>query len=430
MATSEAKIWVLGGKSPKADLSISWDAPFPNFADPDILIINLDTMDDRAVPGVVDKTKFQRAMVDINDKFMNGMGNIVLITSPRSSTDVQNKSQYDLSPVRFSTVPVQEGRNIKFDAGHPFAEYLRKVKSFNFYLDNFDISSEIPATLKRTKEDLELQKIPNHNATDNAGHILSIGYKIYANHAAEKYESSQLVLLPPCYDLPPNEAIDIIVDVFRNSAKEAPPEWLTEVPLEGLDQILEGIDELNAKKAEVEAQISFQEKKKLEIATHLRLLFTRGTQLEDAVYNAFKLLGFDDIQRVREKAKEDWVFKFVNSTRYEYGILEIKGADSRTTRGQLTQCSKWADEYFEMNNEVSKPIFVVNQHRSEKYPESVDKRKEFDNKELEYAKMKNICILPTFVLFETVNAYLKGVGKSRAYLEKKLAESSGLLDRL
>ena len=83
-----------------------------------------------------------------------------------------------------------------------------------------------------------------------------------------------------------------------------------------------------------------------------------------------------------------------------------------------------------MNNEVSKAIFIVNQHRSEKYPESVDKRKEFDNKELEYAKMKNICILPTFVLFETVNAYLKGVGKSRAYLEKKLAESSGLLDRL
>src|SRR5881396_2495150 len=113
----EPKIWVLGGKSRNADMSIPWNAPFPNFADPDILIINLDTLDDRAVPGVVDKTKFQRAMVDINDKFMNGMGNIVLITSPRSSTDVQNKSQYDLSPVRFSTVPVQEGRNIKFDAG-------------------------------------------------------------------------------------------------------------------------------------------------------------------------------------------------------------------------------------------------------------------------------------------------------------------------
>jgi hypothetical protein len=327
-------------------------------------------------------------------------------------------------------VPVQEGHNIKIEAGHPFTEYLKKVKSFDFYLDNFDISSEIPAKLKRGKGDLELQRLTKHTATDNAGHVLSTGYRVFANHAAEKYESGQLILLPPCRELPTDEAIDTIVEVFRNSARETPPDWLTEVPLEGLDKFLDNIDELNAKKAEIEAQISFQEKKRLEIATHLRLLFCAGAQLEDAVFNAFKVLGFDDIKRVREKDKEDWVFKFQNSTHYEYGILEVKGADSRTTRSQLTQCNKWADEYFETNNEVSKPIFIVNQHRLDKYPESVDKRKEFDYRELEYAKMKNICILPTHVLFEAVNTYLKGVGKSRAYLEKKLSDTSGLLERL
>src|SRR2546422_142917 len=335
----EPKIWVLGGKSRNADMSIPWNAPFPNFADPDILIINLDTLDDEAIQGI-DKSIFQKAMLDITDKFMYGPATIVVIASAHFNE--KGHPNRVLSPVSFRTVPVQEGHNIKMDSGHPFSQYLNKVKSFDFYLENFDIAPEINAKLKKEKVDAKLETLTNSTATDNAGHILSIGYKVSFDQGSEKHESGQVIILPPCRDMPSIEAID----------------------------------------------------------------------------------------RVREKNKEDWVFKFQTLSRYQYGIIEVKGAEERITQAHLTQCNKWSDDYFEMNKRPSKSILITNQYRLEEYRSSVDKRKLFDINELEYARMKDIVILPSYVLFEAVSLSLKDSKKTRAYLEEKLAYAAGLLDQL
>jgi hypothetical protein len=212
-------------------------------------------------------------------------------------------------------------------------------------------------------------------------------------------------------------------------AVDSPPKWVTEVPLEGLTQINEELEQLNAEKAALDARISIHEKKRTELLDHYKLLYSTGKQLEDAVFKAFKALGFEEISKVREKNKETWVFKFQTLGRYEYGILQVKGSEDRIPHGQLTQCSKWTDEYFEANKKVSKAILVANQYRLQEYPGSVDKRRYFEPSELEYAKMKDICIVPSFLLFESVSLSLNGITKSRAYLEEKLAYTAGLLDR-
>ena len=44
MGATENQIWVLGLEDSNADQSITWDQPFPNFNEQDVLIIDLNTL--------------------------------------------------------------------------------------------------------------------------------------------------------------------------------------------------------------------------------------------------------------------------------------------------------------------------------------------------------------------------------------------------
>ena len=276
-----------------------------------------------------------------------------------------------------------------------------------------------------------METLPNQTARDNAGHVLSISFKVISHPATTKYSSGQIAFLPPCKDISTEEAINDIIEVFKKKeSKETPPEWTSLIDLPGLKNVNDEIAQLNSTKASIEAQISTSQMKKETLEAHSRLLYATGTALEDSVYNAFKLIGLDDITRLREKNKEDWVFKFQTANEFEYGIIEVKGVDARTTLGHLTQTNKWTDEYFENNKKVSKAIFVPNQHRSAKYPDSKEKRIHFEPNELEYARMKHVCILPSCVIFEAVHEHLEGKIRTRAEMEKKIAQASGLITDL
>jgi hypothetical protein len=54
----------------------------------------------------------------------------------------------------------------------------------------------------------------------------------------------------------------------------------------------------------------------------------------------------------------------------------------------------------------------------------------FEPNELGYAERKDICIIPTCVLFDAVNKSLAGKGKTREELEHLISESKGVLPKL
>ena len=161
------------------------------------------------------------------------------------------------------------------------------------------------------------------------------------------------------------------------------------------------------------------EKKKIQ--NHLRLLYCKSTPLENAVMEAFKLLGFDEIRKIREPNKEDWVFEFKHEKQFKYGIIEVKGSDTRTKQEDIVQSSKWVDERFAIDKSVSKGIFIPNQHRTKEYSKSKKDKMHFEPNELQYSQMKSICIIPSFVLFEAVKDILDGKKKSRKDIEKLIA---------
>ena len=103
---------------------------------------------------------------------------------------------------------------------------------------------------------------------------------------------------------------------------------------------------------------------------------------------AFKILGFQDIIRPFEKEKEDLVFEFTYGSKYKHAILEVKGANRRTSRQNLNQCHIWADEYFKESGQPVKPVFIPNKHRYKLYPNSKSDRMHFEPNELGYAKSR------------------------------------------
>src|SRR5438876_2058687 len=108
MVSSNQIVWVLGENVSNADKSISWDSPFPNFSDPDLLIINLQSLTEDVLKRI-DKTKYREAQNTILDKFLNG-GLVIYITAPYYFySDPIVYSNYDFAPVYFNTKQVQEG---------------------------------------------------------------------------------------------------------------------------------------------------------------------------------------------------------------------------------------------------------------------------------------------------------------------------------
>jgi hypothetical protein len=87
-------------------------------------------------------------------------------------------------------------------------------------------------------------------------------------------------------------------------------------------------------------------------------------------------------------------------------------------------------EYFGDEKVLAKGVFIPNQHRLSSYPASINDRLHFELNELKFAAMRNICIIPSCVLFDRVSQALKGIPPTRNILEKIIVETKGLLTKL
>ena len=172
------------------------------------------------------------------------------------------------------------------------------------------------------------------------------------------------------------------------------------------------LEKLNNDKENLENKIQITETEKQNLLNHAQLLYSNGKYLEQSVFDAFKLLGIENITKIREADLEDWVFEFNNVKDFAYGIIEVKESENRTLLANLTQCNKWVEDYL-IENKKGKGIFVTNQYRLEEYPNSRQMRLHFEPNEIDYARTRQICIIPSCVLFEAVNKTLDGKKKTR-----------------
>jgi len=422
----QKEVWVIGLENSLADRTISWDEKLPNLSDPDVLIIYLDSLTEEKLDRFP-RNKITELHQAIIDKFKNGGTVIFILSHAYYSSKVSCWNTW-VAPIGLVIKHVSEGKRIKFESSNPFSEYLNQVTKFNYYFETFNSN----ALQEKVGSPLLVSIIQKTNYTvyDNSGHVLGMAFTkslFPLRQSSDSTEIGELIFLPPTTKIPVSDGVELLVSQYgKKKSQESSPEWVKNVKINGTKKIISKLQKLENQKLGIDEKLKAEYSKLIEIYGYTRLLYSKDIDLEEVVFEAMKFLGIDDIRKIREDNREDWLFEFKTTNEYSYGVIEVKGSDNKTKQRHLTQCSKWVDEIYYNENKISKGIFISNQYRKEPYADSREKRIHFEPNELEYAKMKDICIMPSCVLFELVNERLKGTKIIRKRLENMISGSKGL----
>ena len=444
-ARENARVWLLGNDHPGADRSLKWDGSIGNLSDPDVLIVDLTGLT-RDVLQRIDKGNLDQALKSITDKLLYG-GTVVVITQPEFSirpnrpptarpagaygrvvlTGPYAYSNYHILPINIVTTTVEANSVIRAVDGHRFKGYIDAVKDYNFIINIVDDKFPPDSTGAPLAS---LRWLHEGGITDNSGRVLGLVLEVkeldHHGRLRQALGPGHLVLLPPPTEQI-GEAIGRILSVYKTpSPAGTPPAWVERLLLGPVAENRARIADLEAHKAEIQGEIDDLVRLNDRILAHRRLLHSDGPELEDAVVEAFRALGFDDIERMGKADEEDAAFA-MDGTGYSHGVIEAKGAGRGIQLQHILQCNKWTDRRAIADGGLSKGIFVPNQHRLEPYPESAEIRMKIEPNQLEQAQLKDICIIPSCVLFEAVSRVLGGATPDRAGIAGRIADFKGVL---
>ena len=448
-AKKNTTVWLLGRDHPGADRSLEWDGSFGNLSDPDVVIVDLTALTEQILRST-NKTELDQAQKSIESKLLYG-GTVVAITQPKFSIPSRRPlegspaspyggqllvpyrySNYHILPIDVVTTVVQANHVIRAGDKHRFKGYIDAVKGYNFVIDSVtdkippDPTGAPPATLLQLWE---------WDITDNSGRVLGLELEVAkSNHHGRLRQApgpGRLVLLPPPTEQI-DEAIGRILSVYKASPPAgAPPAWAERLSPGPAGENRKRIAELEGRKAKIQGEIDDLARRNDRILAHRRLLYSDGAELEDAVVEAFRALGFGDIERMGNRDEEDASFGMGGGggggTLYSRCAIEAKGAGKGTKMRHILQCSRWAEQRAAAEGRPVKGVFVPNQHRLKPYPGSLEIRTRIEDDQLKHAELKDICIIPSCVLFEAVSGVLGGETPSRAGIAGKIAATKGVL---
>jgi len=215
---SEKKIWVLGNEKTKAEKSISWSSFFPNFADADVIIIDLTTFT-ADILKQINKKKLNYAKNQLYDKYLN-RGTIIFITSPSFEIDDNGTkySNYHLSPIHIQTREVPKGTVIhdNGDEDNFYFPYLQKVGTFDFYIEKINDVENVTKLTTESKEFHDKLSIDTfYNVWDNTEHILGTRFL-----SPLKLGDGDVVFLPPTHKISVTKGINKIIDIYQKPTSD------------------------------------------------------------------------------------------------------------------------------------------------------------------------------------------------------------------
>ena len=304
------------------------------------------------------------------------------------------------------------------------------IKKFTFTIDEYSLTARCPPTDLR---EVRLSELPGQTITDGSGNRLGFTLRLVGRDSRGLVKrvpgTGRLVLLPPPQPESAYDGLGKILSVYGKSPLrgEAPPPWAEKISFTVADQMQAQIAELDARVREIQGKITDLSGHRGEILDHRRLLYAKGPELEEAVVAAFRALGFAEAKPMGKSDQADCIID-INAGGYLHGLVEVKGADGRTGERHISQCVKWVDKAHEADGKPSKGIFVPNQHRSAEYPGSTKDRLWFEQKEIEYAKMRDVCIIPSCALFEAAKRALGGETPNREEIAARIAGAKGVLE--
>lgn len=426
------RIWVLGGKASSADDNIPWQKEIPNVANSDKLIVDLNT-----IPSGVAIPEYE-----LRDylRYMMMSGKVIYVILP--SLVKNANTRIDMFPVFPTLIEIKPCDYDSInpldteDAPSEITEYCKYIGACRFFIDDIDciylrnaLNPESGWNLETYPFSREINSIEQVYTLE----ILNVSYQpiglaskyvIRNGKGKSLHETGQIIFLPPPSIITSGEAVEILVNSLRGREfREEEPDWISNVHLPETDRLGSKISEEMKIVKKATEKIQQLTKEKAEIEKHRELLWTFDKPLENAVKDAFFLLGFKEIREGRARGLEDWVIDFESTDELAHGVLEVKGRVKRTSLADMNQCFKWVNQYRVKEKKKVKGIFVHNQFRRTE-PLGSKKRLKFELNEIEFSRDFKICILSTSELFKAVVHILGGKKLSRNEIEKRILEAN------
>ncbi len=437
------EIWVLGSKSSHANKSVEWGHPFPNFSNADILIINLQSLPKEKIDASLDDALYTQAGRYVFDMLMTCEKHVIVIVPSKPS----KLNWLPIYPLFEKIAKVK--LSSRSEVIPPIKNYLKNVETCSYYFRdvafNYVAGMTNPATsaeryfftdkAKRAFETelVRTEEIKNAAKQTIGGsfavriHFGKVGFGMSWNYEANIVTGS-ITFLPPPTIGSVEDNIDLLIDDLRGntSTEHTGPNWELKIDVPGLADLSNQLSRRKEALHRLKANIKLLEDQIFEKSKLRRLLWSDGKQLEMAVKDAFIVLGFPEIRKIRAENLEDWVIDFKHVTSFKHAVFEVKASEKRTSMADLTQCNKWVEDYL-LENMTVKGIFVSNQYRLIDVQKNRKERTQFAPNELEYARKREICILPACEIFDAVVKKLTlGDKFTREIVEKKIAAANGI----
>lgn len=222
-----------------------------------------------------------------------------------------------------------------------------------------------------------------------------------------KVLNGHVIFLPKLSnDIDQDKLIGVIRTCSQNimkSAKEITPrpKWLKDYELRGEVELLEKIEEVEAKIRDLKDVKSEFQRQIQKVVQYKKLLFEQGEELELVVKESFKLMGFDVEKRKEEDIEHDLLFSSAEGR----GLAEVEGKDSTAINiSKFDQLNRAVDEDFHINDDYPQGILIGNHFRLEN---PITRKEPFTEKVHTIARKKSFGLLTTLEIYNAVAFILK-----------------------
>jgi hypothetical protein len=210
-----------------------------------------------------------------------------------------------------------------------------------------------------------------------------------------------VILFPQFKTLPDSGKLlgaitQIATSILTKEQKSIEPDWVKEFEVPGVDKLNIAIKVCEQRIEEISKERDGIYKECMKVLNVRALLFEQGSQLESAVIEGLRKLGFS----AKNFKKLDMEHDIVLECKEGRVIAEVEGRDNDSIHiGKLDQLNRVLDEDFNENGSYSEGILIGNGFRLSR-PEN--RKCQFTDKVKIAAKRKNLGLLTTNELYKAV----------------------------
>ena len=410
------KIWCLGTEI-DGYKHIDWDVGGMSFADCDILIVDANSLSRETLESL-DPDKSEALSKEISKRARRKDFVLICVLAHRIGLSTR-KITLHVGGNEYMTHNVRDPMWLDNYFWHP-----SKIKTHRVGENASRLSAGWEGTgLKQFRKYFEEIKTYDVGlciepsgypvATTRSGDVVARMYR-------ESTPGAAIIMLPHL-ELP-DESIRKVLEVLGVRDSEHEPERAKSIDIPGTSDIEQQIRDLEKTIDGAHKRISALKDDLKRKRQFRKLVYSSGRDLEDAVMLALQTIGLS----VERRDEEDIILRPSANSKYTACPIEIKGLKHNICMDALMQLQRWVDDQYDAG-ENPKGILVSNTYRFESVEESIDKRSSLDRRNLDYAKKKNFCIVPTHVILDLCVKTLGGQNIDPQKIERTILSTDGFV---